>query len=106
MSKKTGQPFLNVACTSDLTPEQAYLIMWVDYYSEIFAMDDVKRPSDHIIQNDEALDNWAKVERSKTVNKLIEYYNAIDSPSGNQSNKTVIGHVGSKGTGAASRVNG
>jgi len=95
----------------DQTDIQTYLLQFIEFYSSIYELDDVQRPSDDIIEDDEALDAWCADRAANTRDKLVEYYKQMDENHAKahhkvpirqgKQNKQRIGSVG-PGTGSAS----
>lgn len=62
----------------DQTDIQTYLLQFIEFYSSIYELDDVQRPSDDVIEDDEELDMWCVDRAANTRDKLVEYYRQMD----------------------------
>lgn len=74
----------------DQTDIQTYLLQFIEFYSSIYELDDVQRPSDDIIEDDEDLDSWCVDRANNTRDKLVEYYKQIDENHANATRKNFI----------------
>ena len=100
----------------DQTDIQTYLLQFIEFYSSIYELDDVQRPSDDIIEDDEALDNWCVDRANNTRDKLVEYYKQIDENHATATRKVPIrqgkpgqikiGSVGPNGGSASHSIGG
>jgi len=50
------------------------LIRWILFYESIYELDDVERPSEKIINDDDRLDMWFDNYKTYQRQKLIEYH--------------------------------
>lgn len=78
--------------------------MYLEFYFKIYELDDVKRPANNVIDDDEALDNWLAQTRDENKRDLVEYYRAQESMKQMRGNNR-RNYVG-PGYGRASKQNG
>lgn len=64
----------------DLTSAQLILMRWILFYESIYELDEVERPSEKIINDDEKLDLWYENYRSYVRKELIEYHKRRKTP--------------------------
>ena len=73
-AKDTGARFFGVDSAFGLTATQIKLLTWIRWYEAIYALDDVRRPAQEIIEDDERLDAWWAEERRRAERELKDYY--------------------------------
>lgn len=50
------------------------LIKWILFYEFVYELDEVERPAQLVIDNDERLDMWYDSYRSQVKKRLLEYH--------------------------------
>jgi len=60
--------------------------MWIDFYNKIFALDDVKRPPQAVLEDDEQFDAWLKRQQDENRRDLVDFYRAQDELKRNRKN--------------------
>lgn len=58
----------------DLTSNQTQLLGWLQFYEMINNLDEVERPDDRVMEDDEKLDKWYKKYRADVKKRLIKYH--------------------------------
>jgi len=64
----------------DMTHAQSVLVRWVQFYTSIYELDEVERPSEEIIADDAELDKWMKKRQKEIRRKLKEYHKNMKTP--------------------------
>lgn len=60
-----------------MTENQVRLLSWIRWYEAIYALDDVRRPPEEVIEDDERLDVWWADERARIEKELRDYYYSL-----------------------------
>ena len=84
MAEKTNVPFFpGVKSAFDLTLQQTSLLRWINLYDSVYQLDDVERPIDQIISDDERFDAWYKSFADERRRSLEEYHRNRGKKTGN-----------------------
>lgn len=70
--------FPGVHSVFGLTMQQTVLVKWLFFYASIYELDEVRRPPEDIIADDEAMDAWYERFTDKQRKKLQKYYKSVD----------------------------
>lgn len=50
---------------------------WLQFYDMIYGLDEVERPDDRIMEDDERLDSWWKKYRSDLKKRLVQHHKDV-----------------------------
>lgn len=53
------------------------MLGWLQFYDMIYGMDEVEKPDDRIMEDDEKLDKWWKYYRENMHKKLLEHHKSM-----------------------------
>ena len=74
-AEKLGIPFFPRATNIfDLPFNHTQLLGWLQFYDMIYGMDEIERPDDRVMEDDERLDLWWEKYRENLKKRLIEHH--------------------------------
>lgn len=56
------------------------LVRWITFYEQLYELDDVERPTEEVINDDEALDKFIDDYKTYQKRELIKYHKSRNTP--------------------------